>query len=170
MKVDLAEKHDRLVKKLDSLQGKVNYLTGRVAEKMLATELRNKKHISLSDYFSYAEGAEIPSLDIDRVKTRFFIQADDQHPTPGKNLELDVIAESGRQSLIIEMKKTQDKIGPNTIQYFWDKVQCFKRLHPDRETFAAIFSAGGFTSKAQDFCDVHQIGTSTRLTVDIAHV
>ena len=68
---------------MKSLQGKVNQLTGRVAEDMFATELRNKKQIVLSSYFAYKEplqSSETETLPISNVKTRFFIQADEGHP------------------------------------------------------------------------------------------
>jgi hypothetical protein len=178
---DLAEKHDRLAEKMASVQGKENALTGKLAEDMLAIELRNKKEVLLSSYFSYSE-ATLPktktsgspsslALQFSKVKTRFFIQGDEEHPTPGKNLELDIVAntESG-QSLLIEMKKTQEKMGIKTIKNFWEKVLCFSRLHPDREVFASFFSAGGFTSEAQAFCEEKEIGVSTQLFIDLSNL
>ena len=171
LRTDLAEKHDRLVAKLKSLQGKVNYLTGKVAEEMLATEFRNKKQILLSSYFSYGKienERETLPLQLSTVKTRFFIQADEEHPTPGKNLEFDVVAETeSGQSLLVEMRKTQEKMGIKTVKFFWEKVLCFSRLHPNQEVFAAFFSAGSFTPEAQRFCEKQRIGTSTELSIEI---
>ena len=159
---------------MNSLQGKVNYLTGKVAEEMLATEFRNKKQISLSSYFSYVGALEITEtspLQFSKIRTRFFIQADEEHPTPGNNLELDLLADTNSgQSLLVEMKKTQDKTGIKIVKEFWEKVLCFRRLHPDREVFAAFFSAGNFISEAQTFCEEQRIGTSTKLSIELVNI
>ena len=86
-------------------------------------------------------------------------------------LELDIVADTeSAQSLLIEMKKTQEKMGIKTIKNFWEKVLCFSRLHPDREVFAAFFSAGGFTSEAQAFCEEKEIGVSTQLFIDLSNL
>ena len=105
------------------------------------------------------------------MQTRFFIQADEKHPDPGKNLELDLLVhtESG-QSLLIEMKKRQEKTGIKTVQLFWEKVLCFNRLHPDQEVFTAFFSAGGFRPETLSFCEKQGIGTATKLSIELSNI
>ncbi len=101
-------------------------------------------------------------LHFSTVRTRVFIQADEEHPTPGENRELDVVAdaESG-QTLLVELKKTKEKIGVKPIQAFLEKARCYARLHPERKVLTAFFSAGGFTPEAKKFCDKQMIGTAT---------
>lgn len=90
--------------------------TGKVAEEALATALRFNREVRLSDWFSFPQSDHEPetpeSLCFSRVRTRLYIQTDEQHSNPGENRELDVVAdaESG-QTLLVEMKKRKDKVG-----------------------------------------------------------
>ncbi len=63
--------------------------------------------------------------------------------------------------LLVELKKTKEKIGVKPIQTFLDKARCYARLHPERQIMTAFFSASGFTPEAKDFCDKQTIGTAT---------
>uniref|UniRef100_UPI00114CA7A7 hypothetical protein n=1 Tax=Candidatus Marithrix sp. Canyon 246 TaxID=1827136 RepID=UPI00114CA7A7 len=100
-KQEFADQIAELKKENKQLQGKLNYFSGKMAENMLATALRNKKRFSLSKFFKNVK--DNTALNIQKVKERVHIQRED-----GKNMELDIVAESscGRM-VLVEVKKTQ---------------------------------------------------------------
>lgn len=164
LKKEFSEKHDQMVKEIRSLRGKLNYVTGKIAEEMFATELRSKKRIRAIEYFTFPKQASEQisgtPLNLTDVRTRQLIQRPD-----GKNLELDVVAQSDSdQTLLIEVKKTKEKIGPNVVTDFKEKVKVYQEIFQGRTVIPAFFSAGGFTDDAKKICDDEEIGTMTELT------
>jgi len=146
-----------LKKKNKQLQGKLNSLSGKMAENMLATAFRSKKRFTLSKFFQNVK--DNATLNIQKVKERVHIQRED-----GKNMELDIVAESSCDRIIlVEVKKTQTKMGLNKIEDFQEKVDVYKTTFPDAIVLAAYLSLGGFTDEAGDFCLKHGIGVADKI-------
>jgi hypothetical protein len=128
-----------------------------MAENQLATALRSKKRFSLSKFFQNVK--DNTALNIQKVKERVQIQRED-----GKNMELDIVAESScGRVVLVEVKKTQTKIGLNQIEDFQEKVEVYKTIFPDAIILAAYLSLGGFTDEAGDFCLKHGIGVADKI-------
>ncbi len=157
LKQEFVDRIAKLTHKNKQLQGKINSLTGKMAEHMLATAFRSKKRFSLSKFFQNVK--DNTTLNIQKVKERVHIQRED-----GKNMELDIVAESscGRM-VLVEVKKTKTKIGLNQIEDFQEKVDVYKTLFPDTIVLAAYLSLGGFTDEAGDFCLEYAIGVAERI-------
>jgi len=156
-KQEFADQIDELKKEKKQLQGKLNYLSGKIAENMLATALRNKKRFSLSKFFKNVKDNTI--LNIQKVKERVHIQRED-----GKNMELDIVVQSScGRAVLVEVKKTQAKTGLNKVEDFQEKVDVYKILFPDTIVLAAYLSLGGFTEEAGDFCLKYGIGVAERI-------
>jgi hypothetical protein len=157
LKQEFAEKIAELTHKNKQLQGKLNSLYGKMAENMLATSLRNKKRFVLSKFFQNVK--DNTSLNIQKVKERVHIQRED-----GKNMELDIVAESScGRVVLVEVKKTQTKMGLNKVEDFQEKVEVYKTTFPDAIVLAAYLSLGGFTEEASDFCLRHGIAVAERI-------
>ena len=93
-------------------------------------------------------------VNIKDVKTRYFIQRPD-----GKNLEIDVVAESTDEAvLLIEVKKRKEKIGIKDIETFQEKIEIYKDLNPEKIVFTGFLSLGGFTDEALKICKQNTIG------------
>ncbi|WP_069471988.1 hypothetical protein [Candidatus Marithrix sp. Canyon 246] len=156
-KQEFYDKITALKKENKQLQGKLNYFSGKMAENLLATALRNKKRFSLSKFFQNVK--DNTALNIQKVKERVHIQRED-----GKNMELDIVAESScGRVVLVEVKKTKTKIGLNQLEDFQEKVEVYKTLFPDAIVLAAYLSLGGFTDEAGDFCLKHGIGVAERI-------
>ncbi|MDM8522058.1 hypothetical protein QUF80_01700 [Desulfococcaceae bacterium HSG8] len=154
------EFHEEIRKLKDDrkrLQGKLNNLTGKVAEMQLASALRTRKRFSLSDFFTGA--GDTSRLNITAVRLRVPLQRKD-----GKNMELDVVAESdcGR-TVAVEVKKWKTPVGISIAEDFAEKVSIFSEQNPDRTVLPAFLSLGGFTKEAAEFCRVRGIGTAERI-------
>jgi hypothetical protein len=146
-----------LRKENKQLKGKINYLSGKMAENQLATALRSKKRFKLSSFFQNVK--DNTALNIQKVKERVHIQRED-----GKNMELDIVAESScGRVVLVEVKKTQTKISLNKIEDFQEKVDVYKTTFPDAIVLAAYLSLGGFTEEAGDFCLRHGIAVAERI-------
>ena len=77
----------------------------------------------------------------------------------GKNLEIDIIAESNDDSiLLIEVKKRKKKTAINDIEDFLEKVELYKNLNPEQTVFAGFLSLGGFSDEALQMCEQNCIG------------
>ncbi len=140
------------------LQGKLNQISGKIAEDLLASELRTQKRIHLSDFFD-----GVPQDD-----TRWnLISVNSRHlqkRKDGKRFEIDVWAKSDdHQLLCVEVKKTEAAIGKTVVTNFMEKLKWIQEDHPDHTVVGAFLSLGGFTEEAQTLCTEHQIGTATRL-------
>jgi len=135
----------------------LNHLTGKFAEFQLMTEFQTRKHFSLSDFFHGAKDAK--KLNIIDAGMRLTFQRSD-----GKKLEIDVIAESDCcRVLLVEVKKTGNKIGVQVIRDFMEKAEAYAKLFPKKKILPAFFSTGGFTRPAIDFCRKKGIGTAEKV-------
>ena len=124
---------------------------------MLATAFRSKKRFSLSKFFQNV--TDNTTLNIQKVKERVHIQRED-----GKNMELDIVAQSScGRVVLVEVKKTQSKMGLNKMEDFQEKVEVYKTLFPDAIVLATYLSLGGFTEEAGDFCLKHGIGVADKI-------
>jgi len=156
-KQEFADKIAELKKEKKHLQGKLNYLSGKMAENILAAALRNKKRFKLSTFFQNVKDNTV--LNIQKVKERVQIQRED-----GKNMELDIVAQSScGRVVLVEVKKTQTKTGLNKLEDFQEKVEVYKTTFPDAIVLAAYLSLGGFTDEAGDFCLEYGIGVAERI-------
>ena len=156
-KQEFSDKITELKKEKKQLQGKLNYLYGKMAENMLATALRSKKRFSLSKFFQNVK--DNTTLNIQKVKERVQIQRED-----GKNMEIDIVAESScGRVVLVEVKKTQTKIGLNKVEDFQEKVEVYKTTFPDAIVLATYFSLGGFTEEASDYCLKHRIAVAEKI-------
>ena len=156
-KQEFAEKIAELNRKNKQLQGRLNYLYGKMAENLLATAFRSKKRFVLSNFFQNVK--DNTALNIQKVKERVQIQRED-----GKNMELDIVAESScGRIVLVEVKKTKTKIGLNKIEDFQEKIEVYKATYPDAIVLAAYLSLGGFTDEANDFCLKHGIAVADKI-------
>ncbi|MCP4692071.1 MAG: hypothetical protein GY859_28760 [Desulfobacterales bacterium] len=154
------EFHDR-IKQLEaekkSLRGMLNNLSGKFAEYQLAAAIRSRKRFTLSDFFNGVK--DTTKLNIIDVRQRVPIQRDD-----GKGMEFDVIAESSCGRVVAaEVKKTKDPTGLNIVEDFYDKVNVYATLHPDKTILPAFLSLGGFIEDAGAFCKEKGIGTADKI-------
>jgi hypothetical protein len=77
---------------------------------------------------------------------------------------LDIVAESsGGRVVLVEVKKTQIKMGLNKVEDFQEKVEVYNNLFPDAIVLAAYLSLGGFTEEAGDFCLEYGIGVADKI-------
>ncbi len=147
----------QLTRKNKQLQGKLNHYAGKFAEHILAVAMRNRKRFALSLFFSNV--TDTTPLNLQKVKERVHIQRED-----GKNLELDIVAESSDERVVlVEVKKTQTPIGSQLITDFQEKVKIYQTQFPDVKFLAAYLSLGGFTKSARDLCVAHDIGMAEEI-------
>jgi len=156
-KQEFNDKISKLTAENRQLRGKLNSLSGKMAEHLLALAFRNKKRFFLSDYFQNV--TDTTQLNIINVKERVQIQRED-----GKSMEIDVVAESkcGRV-ILVEVKKTQDKTGFKILEDFQEKVQVYAKLYPNKTILPACLSLGGFTKDAPSFCELNGIATASEI-------
>ncbi len=157
VKQEFQEKIRQLEKEKRSLQGKLNHLSGQFAEFQLFLSFRSRKRFALSEYF---EGVKDDTrLNIVNVKQRVPIQRDN-----GKNMEMDIIAESDCGRLIaVEVKKLKTRIGKEAVEDFCEKTKAYQKQFPDRILLPAFLSLGGFTDEALEFCREKGICTAERI-------
>ncbi len=153
------EELEKLRKEKKSLQGMVSHLTGKMAEYQLATGFRSRKRFSPSRYFS--DVRDDTTLNVTDVRMRVRFQRPD-----GKNMEMDVLAESdcGRV-LAVEVKKTKAPTGLTLTKDFMEKLGVYAAQHPARQMLPAFFSTGGFTLDALEFCRKNGIATAREISV-----
>jgi len=158
LKQETNEHIRKLKKEKKHLQGMLNNLSGRFAEYQLATAFRTKKRFALSDYF--AGVSDTTRLNIIGVSQRVPLQREN-----GKNMELDVVAESGcGRVVVVEVKKWKTKIGRNLVEDFAEKVDIYAKNVPDKTILPTLLSLGGFTEEAMQFCEELEIGTAERIS------
>jgi Holliday junction resolvase len=93
------------------------------------------------------------------VKERVRFQRDD-----GKNLEIDVFAESScGRVVLVEVKKTQAKTGLTVVEEFQEKVTAYQNCFPATPLLPAFFSVGGFTEEALRFGEAQGIGMTEQI-------
>ncbi|MCP4353712.1 MAG: hypothetical protein GY795_50335 [Desulfobacterales bacterium] len=154
LKQEAHKKIRELEKENKSLRGMLNNLSGQFAEYQLATAFRTKKRFALSEYFSGV--LDTARLNIISVKQRVLIQREN-----GKNMELDIVAESGCGRVVVaEVKKWKTKIGKNIVEDFWEKADLYSKQFPDKTILPAFLSLGGFTEEAMQVCEKRGIGTA----------
>jgi hypothetical protein len=158
------EEFSEIIKKLQtenrSLRGKLSYYTGIVGEHLLATAFRSKKRFVLSDFFDNV--TDPTELNITKVRERFPLQRED-----GKNMEIDIVAESNcGRVILVEVRKKKIKMGSKEMEDFWEKVEAYKLLFPEKIVLPAFLSLGDFTGEAKQYCLDKGIG----MAVEIKHV
>jgi len=126
LKQEFSEQIKTLMAENRQLRGKLNALSGKMAEHLLATAFRSKKRFALSAFFQNA--ADTTRLNLIDVKERVHIQRED-----GKSMEIDIVANSNcGRVVLVEVKKTQDKTGFKTVEDFQEKVEIYKTLFPEK--------------------------------------
>lgn len=79
-------------------------------------------------------------------------------------MEIDIVTESSCGTVVlVEVKKTQTKMGLNKVEDFQEKVEVYKTHFPDAIVLAAYLSLGGFTEEAGDYCLEHRIGMADKI-------
>ncbi len=139
------------------LRGMLNHLSGRLAENLLANELKARKRVRLVDYFpNLTAGQELNLMD---VRERVTFQRAD-----GKGQEIDVLAQAddGRV-LLVEVRKRQEKMGLTAVTDFWDKTNAYAQQFPNQTVLPAFLALGGFTPEAQHFCNQQGIGMAEQI-------
>ncbi len=82
----------------------------------------------------------------------------------GSGGELDLIMTGeGDHVLILEIKKRKEKISAKAVSSFSEKVELYRKQHPDYKLSAGILSLGGFSAEAKEICAANGIGTATAL-------
>lgn len=159
---DFQEQYNQLKKENRSLRGKLNYLAGKMAEELFATELRTRKRFVISVYFTgldHLGEVATKSLNLVDVRSRFLVQRDDE-----KNMEIDVIARSeDRRTLLIEIKNRQEASTLTMVEDFWEKIKVYRQHHPTEPLLPGFLSFGGFNEEALQFCEAKGIGTATEI-------
>ncbi|SLM31869.1 hypothetical protein MTBBW1_480002 [Desulfamplus magnetovallimortis] len=98
-------------------------------------------------------------LNIVDVKTRVIFQRED-----GKNMELDIVAESScGRVLVVEVKKQAAKSGRSIVEDFHEKVMVYQSLRPDNIMVPAFLSLGGFTETATALCRENKIAINENI-------
>jgi len=148
---------EKLKSETRQLRGKLNSVSGKLAEHLLATTFRSKKRFALSEIFQHV--VDKTPLNLTLVNERFHIQRKD-----GKLMEIDIMAESSDERVVlVEVKKTQTKIGLKIVEDFQEKVIVFGKAHIDKTILSAFLSLGGFTEDAKEFCLEHRIALADKL-------
>ncbi len=157
LREDFQAQIDALKKDKNKLRGMLNNLVGKFAEYQLATKFRSLKRFALSDHF---EGVtDSTELNIMDVRLRVVWQRAD-----GKSHEFDVVARSScGRVVVVEVRKTQNKMDIQQVTDFHDKITAYREQFPEQVVLAAFLSLGGFTAEARSFCQAHGIGMAERI-------
>ncbi|MDM8563527.1 hypothetical protein QUF54_09255, partial [Candidatus Marithioploca araucensis] len=157
LKAEFQAQIENLRAKNRQLRGLLNNLSGKMAEYQLATAFRSRKHFALSVFFNNVN--DNTALNIINVKERVIFQRED-----GKGMEIDVVAESkcGR-FVLVEVRKTQTKMGLKTVSDFHEKVEIYGQVFSISLILPAFLSLGGFTEEALQFCQTQGIATACRI-------
>jgi len=138
------------------MRGRISYLEGMIAEHLLALELRSKKHLRLTDYFT--NGRDTRPLNLIDVQERVPFQRAD-----GKGEEIDILAQADDGSVImVEVRKRQEKTGIQAVTDLRDNAHTYaQRLGV--AVLPAFLSLGGFTEEARAFCLAQGIGLAEEI-------
>ncbi len=154
---DFSKEVEVLKKDKKRLQGMLNNLVGKFAEYQLANEFRSRKRFALSDFFEGVQ--DTTRLNIEDARLGLIIQRDD-----GKKMEIDVRALSAcGRVVLVEVKKTQEKIGHSEVEDFSEKLTVYAKQFPNQIILPAFFSLGGFTEKARQLCQERGIGMAEKI-------
>ncbi len=154
---EFSDKIQHLQKENRSLRGKLNYYAGIVGEHLLATAFRNQKRFVLTEFFQNV--TDNTRLNIINVKERVKIQRDD-----GKEMEIDIVAHSScGRAILVEVKKTQEKIGLNIVEDFQEKVEVYRKQFPEHTLLPACLFLGGLRTEALQFCEAQGIAIATEI-------
>jgi hypothetical protein len=126
----------RIIEKLNaenrSLRGLSDYIESNMGEHLLAGTFRNRKRFRLSDFFENV--ADRTELNITFVRERFLLQRED-----GKGMEIDIVAESNcGRVVLVEVKKKKVKTTLKEVEDFWEKVEVYQLLFPERKVLSAF--------------------------------
>ncbi len=158
LKQEFQDKIAQLTTENRQLRGKLNHLSGKLAEHLLANALRGRRKVQLADFFPDAPPQETP-FTLVLVRERVVIQRQD-----GKVFELDVVADSDDDRvLLVEVKKLQVKTGLAQVELFAEKVAVYRQQFPSKVVFAGFLSLGGFTEEAQACCQAGGIVRAERV-------
>jgi hypothetical protein len=139
------------------LRGKLNALSGKMAEHQLATAFRSRKRFALSEFFQNV--LDSSRLNLIEVRERVKIQRDD-----GKEMELDIVAISScGRIVLVEVKKRQEKTSLKLIEDFQEKVTVYQKQFPEQMILPAFLSLGGFVENALTFCQAQGIATALQI-------
>ncbi|MDM8519740.1 hypothetical protein QUF64_06815, partial [Anaerolineales bacterium HSG6] len=170
LRVSFREQIAELRQENNSLRGKLGNVVGKMGEYLFANTLRSRKRFKMSDFFEFATSSKQvgeekattnlaiaeTKLNMQDVRTRLIIQRPD-----GKNMELDIVAESNDDHvLLVEVKKRQVKSSLTNVEDFAEKVAVYRALYPKQIVLAGFLSVGGFTDEARLFCEQSGIGWS----------
>jgi len=159
LKSEFQEKVDRLEADKNRLQGRNNYLEGKLAEHLLAAELRGKKHIQLASYFTGLDPEG--TLNLVSVQERV-----PYHRTDSKIEEIDIIAKADDGSvLMVEVRRRQERTSLKTVTDLRDNALDYAQQH-DVKVWPAFLSWGGFTEEARAFCIEQGIGMAEEINYD----
>ena len=93
------------------------------------------------------------------VRVNIMIQRAD-----GGNQELDIVVQtSDDRTLLIEVKNREQKANPEMVAEFLEKVATYQAQHPDKIILKGFLSLNGFTKKAFEMCQAHDIAWTTDL-------
>ncbi|MCB0061538.1 MAG: hypothetical protein KDE19_05470 [Caldilineaceae bacterium] len=143
-------------------RGRANHLAGMMAERMLAIELRTKKFVRLSAYFTLpaAGGVEDRELNLLDVRERVPYQRRD-----GTAEELDVVAKAEDGTvLLVEVRKRQEPTGLKAVTELRDNGIDYA-AQQGVPVLCAFLSLGGFTEEAKAFCEAHAIATAEEIAL-----
>jgi hypothetical protein len=144
-------------KTLDEMQGKLNQLSGYLAEYQVATAFRIKEQFSLDKFFMNV--VDKTELELTVVKQRVQIQRQD-----GKVFEIDIVAEStGSRVVLVEVKKRQTKSSVEMVEAFLEKIEAYQQQFPKAVILPAFLSLNGFVSKAKLLCEEKEIGMAEKI-------
>jgi len=139
------------------MQGKLNQLSGYLAEYQVATAFRLIKQFSLEMFF--VNVSDNTELELTVVKQRVLIQRQD-----GQVFEIDIVAESScGRVVLVEVKKRQTKSSVEMVDEFLDKIEAYQQKFPDAVILPAFLSLNGFTSKAKSLCETNGIGMAEKI-------
>ncbi len=141
----------------NTLQGKLNQLSGYFAEYQLATAFRIKQLFALDEFFSNV--TDNTRLDMTIVKQRVWFK-----PIEGKGVEIDIVAESScGRVVLVEVKKRKKKSDLKMVEEFLEKVEAYQKQCPDKKVLPAFLSLGGFVENAKTVCEEQGIGMAFRI-------
>ena len=139
------------------MQGKLNQLSGYLAEYQVATAFRLIKQFSLEMFF--VNVSDNTELELTVVKQRVLIQRQD-----GKVFEIDIVAESScGRVVLVEVKKRQTKSSVEMVDEFLEKIEAYQQKFPEAVILPAFLSLNGFTSKAKSLCETNGIGMADKI-------
>ncbi len=158
LKQEFQDKIAQLTTENRQLRGKLNHLSGKLAEHLLANALRGRRKVQLADFFPGAPPQDTP-FTLVLVRERVVVQRED-----GKVFELDVVADNDDDRvLLVEVKKMQVKTGLPLVETFAEKVAVYQQQLPAKMVFAGFLSLGGFTEEARAFCQAQGIVMAERV-------